>query len=82
MARNIKSSGDHSYSGISSLGNGGQLVAPFVEEGPTMLNCVLQANSYAGAAIGRIGIDTSRLVPTGLANKPRALGLLPCIYTG
>ena len=35
-----------------------------------------------GSTRAGIGIDTSRIVPTGAANKPRAWGALACCYLG
>ena len=38
--------------------------------------------SGTGNTLPKIGFDPSRVVPTGNANKPRAFGVLPCVYLG
>lgn len=76
MARNITGWVDALAQGVGASGSFG--------------GALYMSTGGGGAAAGGSGVyavrscyfDSSRVVPTGAANKPRAWGALACVYLG
>jgi hypothetical protein len=82
MIRNIKSAITETTAlPISSRHKIVPTLPPFYSANGTQ-NYAIQITAQGDSCVERCGFDASLVVPTGNANKPRAIALYPCIYAG
>lgn len=76
--------GDYARRIQGNIYTGGAESAGYAEGAlyPYLFNRQTSGTGASGSTYGKIGLDSSRVVPVGNANKPRAWGALACCYLG